>query len=241
MEQEKEANRGTESLEKILSDKLHNKKWLNFARKELRGHRNSVSARHKEAEDYVEDVKLKILTGEIVPVEGNGDIDNFICGIIRNDIKVELRKEPVMVTLRDQEDQDDEEDGGEESKGGNSYERTGTEIDENLIVSFEDPFEERLDEIGAWELMKVCYELLEKEEPELLIIFDERAKGKPNREIAKYLNVEVSEIEKAWKRIVRLLKKKVFNILSLKQETINCSFLVARKEPKETWLKIKSL
>jgi DNA-directed RNA polymerase specialized sigma24 family protein len=209
MEQEKEANRGTESFDKILSDKVYNKKWLNFARKELRGHRNTGSARHKEAEDYVEDVKLKILTGEIVPVEGNGDIDNFICGIIRNEIKVEFRKEPVMVTLRDQEDQDDEEDGGEESKGRNSYERTGSEIDENLIVSFEDPFEERLDEIGAWELMKVCYELLEKEEEKLLIVFDERAKGNQNRKIAQYLNIEVKEVENIWRRIVRLLRKEI--------------------------------
>jgi DNA-directed RNA polymerase specialized sigma24 family protein len=101
MEQVKEANRGMESFAEILSDKARNKKWLNFARKELRRYRNTGSARHKEAEDYVEDVKLKILSGEIVCVEGNGNIDNFICGIIKNDIKAELRKEPVMIILSD--------------------------------------------------------------------------------------------------------------------------------------------
>src|ERR1035437_9147650 len=209
MEQVKEENRGMESFIKILSDKAHNKKWLNYAIKELRGHRNAGSARHKEAEDYVEDVKLKILSGEIVLVEGNGNIDNFICGIIRNDIKVELRKEPVMVALWDREEDNDEREDGGESNGGNSDERIGVEIDKNLVVMFEDPFEERVDKIGAWELMKVCYKVLEFEEPEFLIVFDEKAKGHPNREIAKYLNVEVSDIENIWKRVVRLLKKKV--------------------------------
>ena len=51
MDQVNSANSGTESFEKILSDKAHNKKWLNFAIKELRGHRNRENARHKEAED----------------------------------------------------------------------------------------------------------------------------------------------------------------------------------------------
>jgi DNA-directed RNA polymerase specialized sigma24 family protein len=214
MEQVKEENRGMEFFEKILSDKAHNKKWLNYAIKELRGHRNAGSARHKEAEDYVEDVKLKILSGEIVLVEGNGNIDNFICGIIRNDIKVELRKEPVMVALWDREEDNDERVDGGESNGGNSDERIGVEIDKNLVVMFEDPFEERVDRIGNWELIKICYQLLEKEEPEMLVVFDEKAKGHPNREIAKYLNVEVSDIENIWKRVVRLLKKKVNEQLS---------------------------
>src|ERR1035437_2437551 len=201
MEQVKEENRGMESFIKILSDKAHNKKWLNYAIKELRGHRNAGSARHKEAEDYVEDVKLKILSGEIVLVEGNGNIDNFICGIIRNDIKVELRKEPVMIVLSDWEEHEDE---GEDAEPGNEK-----EIEENLIVMFEDPFAELVNKIGAWELMKICYKVLEFEEPEFLIVFDEKSKGHPNREIAKYLHVEVSDIENIWKRVVRLLKKKV--------------------------------
>ena len=209
MEQEKESNRGTESFEKILSDKAHNKKWLNFARKELRGHRKTGSARHKESEDYVEDVKLKILAGEIVPVEGNGDIDNFICGIIKNDISTELRREPVMVALHDPQDDVEDGDDGEESNERNSDVGAESEIDENFIVSFEDPFEEKLEEIGAFELMKICYDLLEKEEPEMLVVFDEKAKGHPNREIAKYLHVEVSEIEAIWKRVLRLLRKRV--------------------------------
>src|ERR1035437_1554812 len=198
MEQVKEENRGTEFFEKILSDKTHNKKWLNFAIKELSGHRNAGSARHKEAVDYVEDVKLKILSGEIVCVEGNGNIDNFICGIIRNDIKVELRKEPVMIILSDWEEHDDE---GEDEEQGI--------VEENLIVNFEDPFADNENAIDPKDLMKVCYEVLELEDPELLVVFDERAKGHPNREIAKYLHVEVSEIENAWKRVVRLLRRKV--------------------------------
>jgi DNA-binding NarL/FixJ family response regulator len=57
--------------------------------------------------------------------------------------------------------------------------------------------------------MQNCYAILEKEEPEMLIIFDERAKGHPNRDIAKYLSLDVSEIEKIWKRILRLLRKHV--------------------------------
>ena len=202
MEQVKEENRGMESFIKILSDKAHNKKWLNYAIKELRGHRNAGSARHKEAEDYVEDVKLKILSGEIVLVEGNGNIDNFICGIIRNDIKVELRKEPVMVALHDPQDD-----------VGETEEKEPEIVEESLIVNFEDPFADNENAIDPKNLMKVCYELLEKEDEKMLIVFDERAKGKPNREIAKYLNVEVCEIEKAWKRIVRLLRKKAINYI----------------------------
>ena len=225
MKQEKEQNQGKEFFEKILSDKAHNKKWLNFAIKELRAYKKSENARYMEAEDYVEDAKLKILSGENIPEEETGNIDNYICGIIRNEISVELRKAPVMIPLSDWEDYDDE---GEEGEL-----RNGEEVDENLIVMFDDPFEEKENEIDTKEMMKVCYELLEKEEPELLIIFDERAKGHPNREIAKYLYMDVYEVEKMWKRIVRLLKKEMFNVLSLKQETINCSFLVARKEPKE--------
>jgi DNA-directed RNA polymerase specialized sigma24 family protein len=181
-----------------LSDKAHNKKWLNFAIKELRGHRNAGSARHKEAEDYVEDVKLKILSGEIVLVEGNGNIDNFICGIIRNDIKVELRKEPVMVALSYLEDHDDE---GEEEEQGI--------VEENLIINFEDPFADNENAIDPKNLMKVCYELLEKEDEKMLIVFDERTKGHQNRDIAKYLCLDVREVENMWKRVVRLLKKKV--------------------------------
>ena len=203
MEQEKEVNRGTESFEKILADKTHNKKWLNFASKELRGHRKTGSARHKEAEDYVEDVKLKILTGEIVLEEGNGNIDNFICGVIRNDIKVELRKEPVMVALHDPQDDVDE-----------TEEKEPEFVEENLIVNFEDPFADNENAIGAWELTKICYDLLEKEEPEMLVVFDEKAKGHQNRDIAKYLCVDVREVENMWKRIVRLLRNKV-NIQSL--------------------------
>ena len=225
MKQEKEQNQGKEFFEKILSDKAHNKKWLNFAIKELRAYKKSENARYMEAEDYVEDAKLKILSGENIPEEETGNIDNYICGIIRNEISVELRKAPVMIPLSDWEDYDDE---GEEGEL-----RNGEEVDENLIVMFDDPFEEKENKIDTKEMMKVCYELLEKEEPELLIIFDERAKGHPNREIAKYLYMDVYEVEKMWKRIVRLLKKEMFNVLSLKQETINCSFLVARKEPKE--------
>ena len=225
MKQENGQNQGKEFFEKILSDKAHNKKWLNFAIKELRAYKKSENARYMEAEDYVEDAKLKILSGENIPEEETGNIDNYICGIIRNEISVELRKAPVMIPLSDWEDYDDE---GEEGEL-----RNGEEVDENLIVMFDDPFEEKENKIDTKEMMKVCYELLEKEEPELLIIFDERAKGHPNREIAKYLYMDVYEVEKMWKRIVRLLKKEMFNVLSLKQETINCSFLVARKEPKE--------
>jgi len=184
-------------------EQLSDKARLNYAIKELRGHRNAGSARHKEAEDYVEDVKLKILSGEIVLVEGNGNIDNFICGIIRNDIKVELRKEPVMIVLSDWEDHEDETE--EEEQGI---------VEENLIVNFEDPFADNENAIGAWELTKICYDLLEKVEPEMLVVFDEKAKGHPNREIAKYLHVEVSDIENIWKRVVRLLKKKVNEQLS---------------------------
>jgi DNA-directed RNA polymerase specialized sigma24 family protein len=197
MEQEKEANRGTESFEKILSDKAHNKKWLNFAIKELRRHKNRNNARYKEAGDYVEDAKLKILTGERIPEASMGNVDNYICGFIKKEISNELRQAPVMIPISDWEDQNDDTEEGEPGI-----------VEENLIVNFDDPFEERENEIDPKDLMKICYELLEKEEEKMLIIFDERAKGKPNREIAKYLNVEVSEIEKAWKRIVRLLRKK---------------------------------
>ena len=214
MDQVNAANSGTISFEKMLSDKAHNKKWINFARKELRGHRNTGSARHKEAEDYVEDVKLKLLVGEIVFEEGNGDVDNFICGIIKNEIKTEMRKEPVMVTLREREDFDEEGEDVEEGAGGNAADRVGGD-DENLIVSFEDPFQEKLEEMGAFELMQECYKLLESEEPEMLVVFDERAKGHPNREIAKYLHVEISVIKKIWKRILRLLRKKVKGQISL--------------------------
>jgi DNA-directed RNA polymerase specialized sigma24 family protein len=201
MERVKEEMPGTESLVNILSDRAHNSKWINFARKELRGNKKSVNARYKEAEDYVEDVKLKILSGEIVLVEGNGDADNFICGIIKNEINTELRKWPVMVVLLDRENHDDEAEDGEP---GNEV---GAEA--NLVVNFDDPFENKENEIDPKDLMKICYELLEKEEPELLIIFDEKAKGHPNREIAKYLHVEVSEIEKIWKRILRLLRREL--------------------------------
>jgi len=214
MEQVNSANSGKESFDKILSEKAHNKKWVNFARKELRGHRNRghrnrENARHKEAEDYVEDIKLKLLTGEIVFAEGNGDVDNFICGIIKNEIKAELRKEPVMVTLRDWEDDGDDGESCEDNDVKNAAERVGAGVDKNLVVIFEDPFEVRGDRMSSWEVMQICYELLEKEEPEMLVVFDERAKGHPNREIAKYLNVEVEEVEKIWKRVIRLLKKSI--------------------------------
>ena len=112
----------------------------------------------------------------MIPEEANGDVDNFICGIIRNEIKCELRKAPVMVALSEQEDEVDE---TEEEEPGI--------VEENLIVNFDDPFEEKENEIDPKDLMKICYELLEKEERKMLIVFDERAKGKPNREIAKYL------------------------------------------------------
>jgi len=197
MEQVKEENRGTESFDKILSDKALNKKWLNFARKELRGHKYHNNARYKEAGDYVEDAKLKILTGERIPEESLGNVDNYICGFIKKEISNELRQAPVMIPISDWEDFDEE---AEEEEPGI--------VEENLIVNFDDPFEGKENEIDSKDLMKICYELLEKEEEKMLIVFDERAKGHPNREIAKYLNAEVSEIEKAWKRIVRLLRKK---------------------------------
>jgi len=97
------------------------------------------------------------------------DIDNFICGIIKNDISTELRREPVMVALHDPQDDVEDGDDGEESNERNSDVGAESEIDENFIVSFEDPFEEKLEEIGAFELMKICYDLLEKEEPEMLL------------------------------------------------------------------------
>jgi DNA-directed RNA polymerase specialized sigma24 family protein len=209
MEQVNAVKGGADSLINILSDRAHNSKWINFARKELRGNKKSVNARYKEAEDYVEDVKLKILSGEIVLNEENGDVDNFICGIIKNDINSELRKSPVMVSLRDREDRVDEGEDEEESFGRNA-EECGAESDENLVVMFEDPFEERVDKMGAWEIMQICYALLEKEEPEMLVVFDERAKGHANREIAKYLHVKVEEVENLWKRVVRLLRKNIF-------------------------------
>jgi DNA-directed RNA polymerase specialized sigma24 family protein len=203
------ANSGSESFEKMLSEKAHNKKWINFARKELRKYRTTGSARHREPEDYAEDVKLKLLTGEIVFTAGNGSADNFICGIIKNEIKTEMRKEPMMVTLREREDLGDEGEEGENGYGGKAEAGVGIGDDENFIVSFEDPFENKVEVMGNWEIMKICYEILEKEEPEMLVVFDERAKGHPNREIAKYLHVEVSVIEKIWKRVVRLLRKNI--------------------------------
>jgi DNA-directed RNA polymerase specialized sigma24 family protein len=203
------ANSGSESFEKMLSDKAHNKKWINFARKELRKHKNTGSARHMEPEDYVEDIKLKLLTGEIVFVEGNGNADNFICGIIKNEIKTELRKEPGMVTLKDRGDDGDEEISCEENDVKNAQGCAGAEDDENLVVKFEDPFEVKVEEMGNWEVMKICYDLLEKEGPEMVVVFDERAKGHPNREIAKYLNVNVREVENIWKKVVRLLRKEI--------------------------------
>jgi len=106
MDQVNSANSGTESLEKILSDKAHNKKWLNFAIKELRGHRNRENARYKEAMDYVEDAKLKILLGEGLPDEGIRNIDNYICGFIKKEISAELKKEPVLVRLPDWDNSD---------------------------------------------------------------------------------------------------------------------------------------
>src|SRR5664279_2146929 len=109
MDQVNAANSGSESFEKILSDKERNKKWLNFARKELRGHRNRENARHKEAEDYVEDAKLKILSGEGLPDEGIRNIDNYICGFIKKEISAELKKSLVMVRLPDWEEHEEEE------------------------------------------------------------------------------------------------------------------------------------
>jgi DNA-directed RNA polymerase specialized sigma24 family protein len=208
MDQVNAANSGAESFEKILSDKEHNKKWLNFAVKELRGHRNRENARHKEAEDYVEDAKLKILLGEGLPDEGIRNIDNYICGFIKKEISAELKKSLVLVRLPDWDLYEEEGENGEEGCGDKSGVEAA-EVDENLVVSFEDPFEEKLDKIGAFELMQECYKLLESEEPEMLVVFDERAKGHPNREIAKYLHVKVDEIENLWKRVVRLLRKKI--------------------------------
>ena len=198
MKQENGQNQEKEFFEKILSDKAHNKKWLNFAIKELRGHKNRNNARYKEAGDYVEDAKLKILTGERIPEESTGSVDNYICGFIKKEISNELRQAPVMIPISDWEDFDDE---AEEEEPGI--------VEENLIVNFDDPFEERENEIDPKDLMKICYELLEKEEEKMLIVFDERAKGHPNREIAKYLHVEISEIEAIWKRVLRLLRKRV--------------------------------
>ena len=215
MEQEKEANRGTESFLEILSDKAHNRKWINFARKELRRHKNAGSARHKEAEDYVEDAKLKILSEEGLPEEGIRNIDNYICGFIKKEISAEMKKEPMMIPLSNWAENEDEGENGEERNEEIASGVVGAKIDENLIVKFDDPFVKKRDEIGAWELMMICYGVLESQEPELLIIFDERAKGHPNREIAKYLHVEVSEVENMWKRVVRLLKKKVNEQISL--------------------------
>src|ERR1035437_3535399 len=207
MEQEKEELKGAKSFGKILSDKEHNKKWLNFAVKELRGHRNRENARHKEAEDYVEDAKLKILSGEGLPDEGIRNIDNYICGFIKKEISAEIKKSLVLVQLPDWEEQDEEGENGDEGNGKN--------VDENLVVMFEDPFEVRGDRMSSWEVMKKCYEVLEPEDPELLIIFDEKSKGHQNRDIAKYLCVDVREIENLWKRVVRLLRKSIPLFLDL--------------------------
>jgi DNA-directed RNA polymerase specialized sigma24 family protein len=209
MDQINAANSGTESFEKILSDKEHNKKWLNFARKELRGHRNRENARHKEAEDYVEDAKLKILSGEGLPDEGIRNIDNYICGFIKKEISAELKKSLVMISISNLRDNECDEDREENGNGCKVSEGAGARVEENLVVLFEDPFEEKVDKMGTWEIMQICFNLLEKEEPEMLVVFDERAKGHPNREIAEYLCVEVREVENMWKRVVRLLKKSI--------------------------------
>jgi DNA-binding NarL/FixJ family response regulator len=108
-----------------------------------------------------------------------------------------------MVALSYLEDHDDE---GEEEEQGI--------VEENLIINFEDPFADNENAIDPKNLMKVCYDLLEKEDEKMLIVFDERAKGHQNRDIAKYLCLDVREVENMWKRVVRLLKKKVNEQLS---------------------------
>ena len=55
-----------------------------------------------------------------------------------------------------------------------------------------------------------------------MVVFDERAKGHQNRDIAKYLCVDVREMENMWKRILRLLRKRVVSLsihFSLKKST----------------------
>ena len=144
-----------------------------------------------------------------MPDEGIRNIDNYICGFIKKEICAELKKSLVLVRLPDW-DNSEEEENGEDGCGGNAAAGAGAGVEENFIVSFEDPFAEMGGSISSWEVMQECYKLLETEEPEFLIIFDEKSKGHQNIDIAKYLSLDVKEIENLWKRVVRLLRKEVY-------------------------------
>ena len=58
-----------------------------------------------------------------------------------------------MIPISNWEEMDDEGDDGEESMERNSDDSAGAESDENLVLSFEDPFAELVDrdwELGAY-------------------------------------------------------------------------------------------
>jgi hypothetical protein len=81
-------------------------------------------------------------------------------------------------------------------------------LNESFILQFNDPFEDNKDLI-AMELIEKCYTLLEEKNPAYTKIFDERLKGNPNRVIAQVLNLDISIVEGIWKKIMRLLRKKI--------------------------------
>jgi hypothetical protein len=206
-------DRGRDIFIKILSDKQHTDKWLGFAIDKLKGHNNRKNAGYKEGMDYVQDAISKVLSLEIIPEWGPDDTDKYVCGFIRKEISYELRGAPKIVSLSDWDDIDEERDEGERCEKKLTA--------ENLIAEFDDPFEKKVEKISPADQLKLSYELLEKKSAEWLIVFDERAKGHPNREIAKYLNKDIRWVENMWKRIVRHLRKNVpemDNIIFLAQD-----------------------
>lgn len=193
-------NQGREYFINILSQKEHTNKWVSFATSKIRIHRNRDHALYKQAEDYVQDAILKILSLKNIPERDPEEIDKYVCGFIRKEISYVLRNARAIVPISKWDDEDEMND---DDLIENNL------IPNNMVEEFDDPFKVTAETIGTDEKIRICYELLEKKPSEWLIVFDERAKGHPNRDIAKYLSVDVEEVEKKWKRIVRYLRKNI--------------------------------
>jgi DNA-directed RNA polymerase specialized sigma24 family protein len=220
-----EQNRGRELFVKIISEKGRISHWVSEANKKIRNHSNRENALYRQGEDYVQDAILKILSLEIIPERGADEVDKFVTGFIRHEISYELRQARKKVPISKWRDRGDDNDEKEFVPAMRRHLIQDWNENErnlgNMREDFDDPFERKAVEVDPAEIMKRCLQLMEKKPAVWKTVFEERAKGHQNKVIAKYLCVEVAEVEKMWKRIVRYLRKNIpdtGNIFFLEEE-----------------------